>query len=455
MKKLTAILLLLCLCAVVLTGCGERRSEAVADLTETAAENDPAGSAETVDGKSAENDARELTTLPQNGPDAAKAKELAALHGVSEEDLHGAYSLFVRFSEVLEAYDKLGDYREFVYRIFPLIADNTAYLDEDFFFSSLAELSIEVEEIGDGENGVYWFDSKQLYLNETMFREKPYIVLHSLFHELMHFVDYSINGLVEPVYLLDGKRYHFDETGALSSGDSSRLILCEGSEIVTEGGAELFASKYYDCAPNAYFPSVTFMTGLEYVMGEDFINELFLNRDSGALLEQLFFDIGYSPEDYQRVAQMLNSLSRTDLYPMPDDPISPEDMLIDLYEYKLGDGWCEDAGFHYILKCLNGIALDGWKTSEHSDFLETIEFETFSQYEDFQKKLFEKAKEVRDIDVLPPTPFMRNGKLLIGGFATLEDPQTGEESHGTVTFDYDFETDTLRNYYFDQIGGTD
>ena len=429
----TALLLLLCLLTGLLSGCAKRSPEPMTQATETTTE-----APETTTGELPETttEAPETTTeAPETTTEAPETTTEAP-----EE------ALYARFSEVLEANDKLGDYREFVYNIFPVIADNMEYLDEEYFFSALAKLSISVADLDDSKNGEFWFGSKELYLNETMLQEKPYIALHALFHELMHFVDYSINGDPEPVYLLDGKHLHLQEAYALSPQDYSRAIFCEDAQVVTEGGAELFAAKYYGGAPNAYFPSVTFLTGLEYILGEDYINALFLRWDSDGLLEELFLEMGYTQEEYQRVAGWLNSLTRGDLYSIPENPVSLEDVLIDVYEYKLGDGWREDAGFLYILKCLNGIALDDWKNSKHADFLETIEFKSFPQYEAFQGKLFSEAKEVQDLDVLPPTPFMRDGKLLLGAFATLKDPQTGEEYHGTVTFDYDFETETLRSY---------
>jgi hypothetical protein len=121
-------------------------------------------------------------------------------------------------------------------------------------------------------------------------------------------------------------------------------------------------------------------------------------------------------------------------------------MLIDLYESKLGSGWMSDEGFMYILKAMNGVAGEEYLRSEHAEFLRGIEFRTWAHYDAFTEKLFGELPFQPDLRYLPPTPFIRGGRLLLGAFAEWTDPETQERIRGTLTFDYDFGSETQRGY---------
>ncbi|MBQ7060827.1 MAG: hypothetical protein IJM85_03490 [Clostridia bacterium] len=372
------------------------------------------------------------------------ARAIAALHGLDESDLRGEYALFLRFSQALEANRQIDEYRDLVYKIFPVIADAKEYLDEDYFFPLLSRLTIEVEPLDDYANGMYFDGPVSVSLSQEMMEDRPWRMPGVLFHELMHFVDFGINGRADYVYLLDGRHVHQYELNQLSPEEQEGAVLCGNSDIVKEGCAELFTVKYFSDAVSAYFGGVSFMTGIEYIMGEEFIKELFFRWDSGAVLEELFCEVGYTHDEYWKAAIALAALANC--YNAPYDPVSPEDLLIDLYEYKLGGGWREDEGFLYILKCINGIAMDGWKLSKHADFLKTIEFRTWEQYNAFSDALLSGVPEAPDLAVIPPTPFMQDGKLLVGDLALATDPQTGESFNCAATFDYDFAAGRLRSY---------
>ncbi|MBO4879371.1 MAG: PT domain-containing protein, partial [Clostridia bacterium] len=384
------------------------------------------------------------TAAPTEVPVEEEALRLAALHGLGKDDLRGEYALFLRFSEALEANQGIDEYKDFVYRIFPVIADGKEYLDEDFFFPKLTDLTIEVAPISDSANGMFFDSDSSIYISESMMETQPYRLAPVLFHELMHFVDFGINGYVDYAYILDGQHLHQYEVDRLPREEQDRAILCGNSSIIKESGAELYTTKYFSGAPSAYFKGTAFMTGIEYIMGEEFMNALFFRWDSGAVLAELFLEVGYTAEEYQRSTLALAALS--EVYNGEYDPISPEDMLIDLYEYKLGDGWREDEDFHYILKSINGIAMDDWKRSEHADFLKTIEFRNWNQYNAFNDALLADVPENPDLAVLPPIPFMRDGKLLIGDIAVATDLQTGEAFNCCATFDFDFASGTLEGY---------
>ncbi len=99
-----------------------------------------------------------LTDVPEPTEDPTKeeALRIAELHGLSEADIRGEYALLVRFGETVDQNGKLGDYRDFLYRIFPVVAKNKEILDEDRFFYRLGTLSIGIATIVTNNNGQYF-----------------------------------------------------------------------------------------------------------------------------------------------------------------------------------------------------------------------------------------------------------------------------------------------------------
>ncbi len=276
-------------------------------------------------------------------------------------------------------------------------------------------------------------------------RDEPEKQYTTLFHELMHFLDYSFNGEVVPVSLLEGRHLTPGDAAMLPTEDYLNILNCKETNFVTEGGAELMTAKYFSGAPDAYSECVVFLTGIEYIIGGYFFDELFLRWDSDALFYELFEEAGYSYEKYNLGAATLNNISRPMIFSAPENPVAPEDMLIDLYEARIGDGWREDAYFLYILKTLGGIDLGPRERSERADILKTIEF-TWDSYTSFEERLLDGIVEKPELFRKPPFPFIRDGRPLIGVWAFLTDPDTGLRYPGTITFDYDFEAEKLNSY---------
>ena len=394
-----------------------------------------------------------LTASPEPTGDPTKKDEalrIAELHGLSEADIRGEYALLVRFCETVEQNEKLGDYREFLYRIFPVVAKNKELLDEDRFFYRLGTLSIGVGPLDSDRRGQYF--GNDVMLSEDMMRNEPERQYTTLFHELMHFLDYSFNGEIVPVSLLEGRHLTPADAAMLPEEEYLNLQSCMETNFVTEGGAELMTAKYYSGAPDTYSDCVIFMTGIEYIMGENFFNDLFLRWDSDALFYELFVEAGYSYEKYNLGAATLNNLSRPEFFTAPENTVAPEDMLIDLYEAKIGDGWREDGYFHYILKSLSGIELGNWERSERADFLTKIEF-TWDSYTAFEERLLGGIAEKPELIRKPPLPFIRDGSPLLGEYATLTDPDSGLKYPGGISFDYDFEAEKLNSYEVMDLSG--
>ncbi|MBO4879842.1 MAG: PT domain-containing protein [Clostridia bacterium] len=453
MKRIVSLLLVICLipgifaCSAARTPADDGSSPALTEGPATAAptaDDVTAAPTEATTERPTEAPTEEPTAVPTEVPVEEEALRVAALHGLGEDDLRGEYALFLRFSEALEANRGIDEYKDFVYRIFPVIADGKEYLDGECLFGKLETLAIQVESMGDSVGGILMYDSNSIWLNEMLLTTHRASLPKTLFHELMHFVDYCIQDYHGEVYILDGRHLKETEANAFSPEERERTVLCGNSWIVTEGGAELLSAKYLTGAPSAYLKGVAFLTGIEYVMGEEYLNELFFRWDTDALLEELFYELGYTHDEYYEISESLYALAKNNI--PDDDSFSIEDILIELYEYKLGDGWREDKGFLYILSSLGGVAKGDWRNSKHAVFLETIDFTTEEKYSAFSDKLLSGIAEKPVLTTNPPAPFMRDGKLLLGARADAKDPETGASFKCAITFEYDFEFGSRASY---------
>ncbi len=435
MKRIIAAILITLMLFPMLPACSHKPAEAAVQTATPTAELTEVPTPVQTD-----------TPAPTEDPIPAAALTLAKDHGLTEEDLHGEHELFLRFGETVEGNSALGKYKEFIYLIFPVVADASYYMDHDHFFEMLASLSFSECVLETGIAGMYTAVDNRVDINTEIDPYDSYHVPEVVFHELMHFVDFNVSKEEPAIYLLNGKRLKTFELEELTEEEREQAVACYEPDVVTEGGAEYFAAKYFAGAERAYFIPSQFLAGVEYIFGEEKIKELFFSRDSGVVLAELFLSAGYSKDKFYNANQTLSFLTNSAVHGEPSVYIAPEDMLIDLYESKLGGGWQTDEGFLYILKAMNDVVGEGYLHSEHAEFLRGVEFRTWAQYDAFKEKLFGGLPFQPDLRYLPPTPFIRGGRLILGAFAEWTDPETKEQVRGTVTLDYDFGSETLLGY---------
>lgn len=445
MKRIIAAILTTLMLLPMLSACSHKPAEsgAEANYTDEATARPTAPAAEPTE---APTPVPTDTPAPTEDPIPAAAVAFAAEHGLTEEDLHGEYELFLRFGEAVEGNSALGKYKEFIYLIFPVVADASPYMDHDHFIDMLAGLSFNECVLEPGIAGMYTAGENIVEINTEIDSYDSYHFPEVVFHELMHFVDFNVNNDAPAIYLLNGRRLNTVELEELPEEEREQAVACYEPDVVTEGGAEYFTAKYFAGAERAYFIPAQFLAGVEYIFGEEKLKELFFSRDSGVVLAELFLSAGYSKEKFYNANQTLSFLTNSSVHGEPSVYIAPEDMLIDLYESKLGSGWMSDEGFMYILKAMNGVAGEEYLRSEHAEFLRGVEFRTWAQYDAFTEKLFGELPFQPDLRYLPPTPFIRGGRLLLGAFAEWADPETQEHVRGTLTLDYDFGSETQRGY---------
>ncbi|MBP5159947.1 MAG: hypothetical protein ILP10_06565, partial [Lachnospiraceae bacterium] len=377
--------------------------------------------------------------------DVQEVFELGALHGLSKEDIRSEYNLFKAFSEKIEGNDGLKKYKDIVYRIFPVIAENRAYIDCDLLLERLGDLQFNECELEVGEHGIYHDPECVIDISTNNDENTLFKVPATVFHELMHFVDFSAGKKAGSAFLLEGKPISLEEFLNLSSTDMQKAIPCYNADYIVEGGAELFTAKYFSGAINSYPDIAQFLTGIEHIYGTERLSELFLSPMSDALIAKMFYDAGYSQEEFEAVHDTLNRLTYPEMYDEPAEYVSLADMLIDLYEAELGDGWKTDDYFLYILKAINSIGGEDYKSSKRADFLKDVMFKTWEEHDEFVNKLYSGFPSMPELTIMPPTPVIRDGRKTIGEYAIWKD-EDGKEIRGSISAEYDFVTGKPTGY---------
>jgi hypothetical protein len=188
---LTSLLLALCISGSLLSGCkgkGSDTTETTTDKTTVETTEDPrsessesSSEAPSVTTSSETSETSESTTETEPlDPKKQEAIEAAKAHGLTEEDLGGEYEIFLKFQEALEENTAVGEYKEFIYRIFPAIAYASEYVDDSYFFQRVSSLSITKDELEDSINGQYNSENN-LYLKTSLFENDPDPVQKGLF----------------------------------------------------------------------------------------------------------------------------------------------------------------------------------------------------------------------------------------------------------------------------------
>ncbi|MBR5937740.1 MAG: hypothetical protein IKZ90_05710 [Clostridiales bacterium] len=142
-----------------------------------------------------------------------------------------------------------------------------------------------------------------------------------MYHELMHFIDFSIGG---------EHRSNVYYTG-----------------------------KYYRKTMEGYNTPASFLSGIEWIYGEETVDRLFFSSDSEMEFVLLLQDAGISD---QKIVNIIRTFNRETYGSngLPENPVRMEDVLVDLYESKKGSGWKEDKVFMQILN-----EIHAWTTEEY------------------------------------------------------------------------------------------
>lgn len=337
-----------------------------------------------------------------------------------ENKINENIDLFNKYAYIVENNNNLLDYKKQVMDIFEVIIDNKEYLNEINLLKKLRKLNIVyTDNLDPGVAATYEDASTRINLGEHN--------VATLYHELVHFIDFSINN--------NNYRYSIYKCNnkyIIQKNYSSECeIISIDSNFITESGAELYSGKYFNKEIDSYYPAPLILESLEYIYGKDEINKWFFESDS--YFKKIWLDIGYSYEDTKKVIESLTKRTKIGYY-NDDDTIFLVDAIIDLYKYRNSNEFLKDNKFTYILRSLIENKTD-FSNSKYSNELKIISSNSSSI-----KKLFK--------DTFPNYYFYNDfGNFIIidnKPYLTFTAYHNGETK--ILLVDYDFDNNNIIDY---------
>lgn len=288
-----------------------------------------------------------------------------------ETKINENIDFFNKYAYIIENNNKLLDYKKQVLDIFEIIIDNKEYLNEIHLLKKLKELNIVyTDDLDPGVAATYEDSNTRINLGETD--------TGTLYHELTHFIDFSINS--------NNYRYHLykcDNKYVIQKNYSSQCeMLSIETNFITEAGAELYSGKYFTKEIEAYSPAPLILEALEYIYNQEEINKWFFESDT--YFKKIWLDIGYSYEDTQKVIGSLTKRTKIGYY-NDDDTIFLVDAIIDLYKYQNSNEFLQDNKFTYILRSLIGYKKE-ISNSKYSNELKAITSDNDTIKKTFKEK---------------------------------------------------------------------
>ena len=363
-----------------------------------------------------------------------RAQEIAKTVGLSEEDLRGKYSLFLRYADAIEGNPDLLDFDGYMYKLFPIVADHLKSENESYFLRKVNSLSFEILRGEDADMwGGYSPDPNRIQISASNYDSSPAeLKATGVYHELMHFLDSSIDG-----------------TTAVGSATSYDPMEGEGEETLeavywVEGGSELFYSRYLSHAPEtgAYLVGEQFLVALEYIFGSDMVEEYFFSHETDPLFIQLLWDNGFSDEEIVKLYHVMQKMGDRSEITDPENYMDPQEALIRLYINRIGPDYEKDAAFCRILATMDDDLLKVIPSS-YREFTNTLKGFSGSEEKSFLKRIREEKGYSSEgmYFLLPPSPAFVDGELkLTGLFYAKEDGKTVTRS---AVMDLDFTTNTI------------
>lgn len=379
-----------------------------------------------------------LTPTPDPKDDAVK---LASEVGLTEEELRGKYDLFIRYAEAVGSNPEFKGRREFIYHLFPVIAEHLKSENEEFFFGKVKELKI-TQKHTDGIDGQYIQTENKIELDpdlETRMGKEAYSSV--FYHELMHFIDLNIagSGLEGYACLMDDGSIR--KYGDLDYGEMRHMKDYLYSYFI-EGGAEMYTSEYFTYAPNSYLPRVRFLVGMKYIFGVEKIDNMFFDVDTDYQFAQLLMANGFTTEETVKVFMAMRNTP--DALSEPKTLIDPREVLIRLYINNVGPDYEKDKTFCLILGSMNESDLNKIP-SDYSKFYTKL---SGVSQEDVLQVWGYLTNIVGDYDVQwgfigLPAPLYLNGELKL---AVTAGPTEGNKlDYKAVVVDYDFEKNEIKD----------
>lgn len=332
---------------------------------------------------------------------------------------------FTRYAYLVLKNESLDSYQNEVMNLFSLVVDAQSYLDEFYFLKKLKELNISyTSDITPGVAALYTDGTTTISYHE---KDKG-----TLYHELMHFVDFSINK--------KEVSYNLYQCPSGYTVSFSYLKDCEilylPTNFITEAGAESYAAKYFNNEMDSYAPAPHILEALEYILGQESISKWYFESD--VYFKELWFQLGYSKEEVTSLLEAFTAQTQVIKNVNDKQTLLIIDALIDLYKSEKDTPLESDAIFKYILARM--VYYTNISSSKYSSLLKSIQ-EEYQNLPDFFRQAFKDYTAQSMGDFL-----IKDGKTYLV-FLAYKDNQIGD-----ILVDFDFENKQINHFAYQERG---
>jgi len=364
-----------------------------------------------------------------------------ARYALDEKLINDNLELFKKYAYVVSKNPNLDEFDDYIFNLFKVLAYNKHLLIEDKFFYSLKHLKIDsvAESQCSGENvaGCYIDTDKQIeYMEEYI--GKPFLE-HVLYHELFHFLDFSLNTYEqENFYTCNDKYVSSLEYEKLSEKEKEKECCTYygaiDTQFIREGGAELFSAKYFfDYQSETYPKYVEIINDLSVIYGEDRIEEIFyMGNTDYEFYKLMVLENGMDSKDYEFFVSYAND-DTNDI-----DSSKYLDILVDLYN-STGRDIDSDNQFKYLLS--KKLQYSFYKMNK-----EDKNYEFYNELSDYRIKIENTIEQyiLKDNQGVAyyssPRYFYKEGNIYFIFSVSLDD-----EPYTTYLISFDFENEVVKN----------
>lgn len=243
--------------------------------------------------------------------------------------------LFQKYAYYVLNNSNINGYRRELFTLFPVIIDNQNHMDENYFLRYVANLAIsEVDTLNSDITGQYNMEYNSILLG--------YVNSDVIYHELMHFISNRLNHVesVEKVYKCSDEYLLNNEYKKLNSSDRKKCepFYTSKANFIVEGGTEYYAAMYNNSEPNTYFSSVNNFEVLAFLLGDEFMQDVYFSKDGGAMLMIEMMN-HMSEDEYYEFISNLDDLGTNFEYLSSEVGNNVVKTLIDIYENYYSDSW--------------------------------------------------------------------------------------------------------------------
>lgn len=262
---------------------------------------------------------------------------------------------FQKYAYYILNNSSINGYRRELFMIFPVIIENQKHMDENYFLRYLANLSIsEANILNTDITGQYNMKYNSILLG--------YVNSSVIYHELIHFISNRLSHIenVEKIHKCSDKYLLNVEYKKIDSSDRKKCepYYTSKANFIVEGGTEYFTAKYTDTEPNTYFSDVKNFEILMFLLGDEFMQDVYFSKDGGAML---FIEMmKYMNEDeYYEFISNLDDIGVNFGYVSSEVVNDIVKRLIDIYENKNEKSWYLDQEFmKYLVFVYESVSLD-------------------------------------------------------------------------------------------------